>query len=376
MHRNNGQPVRSLANRLNLDLDLRLTGTERIHAFMGPMDNNNQFTRLDFSDSRNVEFEGEFDAQLDTAFFEGDLGAMSGGVMGVDAPFDLPFTMGRVPLLFQNGIWMEDAVDGAALAFPWRHNRALNWSNFEVSLFAAFNQVTSPAFANNNQAAQAFGTAWFIEAYDGYIEADYAYLNDRDGLGRSYHNLAFAYTRRYFERLSNSVRVLGNLGQDGPRVNRSADGGLLLFENSLVSNSPATFVPYFNAFLGYGRPQSVARAAGSGGILRNTGLNFESDNLTGYPTLDATGSNSYGGAVGLLLHANANFDEQVSFEFAALDTYGDDALSTAPGAQYGLGGRWQKAINNWSLVRVDLMHGWLDRAPDIFGTRVEYRWKF
>ncbi len=35
VHRDNGRPVRSIANRLNLDLDLRLTGTERIHAFMG-----------------------------------------------------------------------------------------------------------------------------------------------------------------------------------------------------------------------------------------------------------------------------------------------------------------------------------------------------
>ncbi len=70
VHRDNGRPVRSIANRLNLDLDLRLTGTERIHAFMGPLDHNNRFTRLDFSDSRNVEFEEELDAQLDTVFFE------------------------------------------------------------------------------------------------------------------------------------------------------------------------------------------------------------------------------------------------------------------------------------------------------------------
>jgi hypothetical protein len=376
VHRNNGKPVRSLANRLNLDMDLRLTGTERFHAFMGPLDHNGRFTRLDFSDSRNINFEEELDAQLDTAFFEGDLGAMTGGMIGVDAPFELPFTMGRIPLLYQNGIWLEDAFDGVAMAFPWRHSRPFNWSNFEVSFFAGFNQVTSPAFANNNQAAQAFGTVWFIEAYDGYIEADYAYLNDRDGLDRDYHNVAIAYSRRYWQRISNSIRVIGNFGQEGPRATRTADGALLLFENSWNSQSPATVVPYFNAFLGYGRPQSVARAAGSGGILRNTGLNFESDNLTGYPTLDATGSNSYGAAIGINLLEAASFSEQWVIEFAALDTYGDDALSTAPGAQYGLGTRWQKALNNWTLVRIDLMHGWLDRAPDIFGTRAEWRWKF
>ncbi len=375
VHRDNGRPVRSIANRLNLDLDLRLTGTERIHAFMGPLDHNNRFTRLDFSDSRNVEFEEELDAQLDTVFFEGDLGAMTGGMTGIDAPFDLPFTAGRIPLLYQNGIWMEDAIDGVAFALPWRHNRALNWSNYEMSFFAGFNQVTSPAFGNNNQAAEVFGTAWFIEAYDGYIEADYAYVNDKDFLGRSYHNTALAYTRRYWQKISNSIRVIGNLGQEGPRVTRTADGVLLLLENSWVTRAPSTVVPYWNGFLGYGRPQSVARAAGSGGILRNTGINFESDNLTGYPTLDATGSNAYGGAVGINL-LSSDFSRQFVVEFAAQDTYGDPALSSAPGEQYGLGTRWQKSLNNWTLVRVDLMHGWLDNAPDIFGTRAEFRWKF
>ena len=375
IHRDAGQPVRSIANRLNLEMDLRFTGTERLHAFMGPLDHNNRFTRFDFSDSADARFEEELDAQLDTVFFEGDLGAMSGGVIGVDAPFDLPFSMGRIPLLYQNGIWMEDAIDGVAIAFPWRNQPTLNWSNYEVSFFAGFNQVTSPAFNNNNQAAQVFGSAWFIEAYDGYIEADYAYLNDHDQRGRSYHNSAIAYTRRYGARISNSLRLLGNIGQAGPRVDRSADGALLLWENSWVSPHPATVVPYWNAFLGYGRPQSVARAAGSGGILRNTGINFESDALTNYPTLDASGSNAYGGAVGINL-LSSDFRRQWVAEFAALDTYGDDRLSLAPGAQYGLGTRWQRSLSNWTLIRADLMYGWLDQTADIYGTRVEFRWKF
>lgn len=375
VHRNKGQPVRSMANRLNLDMDLRLTGTERFHAFFGPLDHNGQFTRLDFSDSRNVRFEEKLDFQPDTAFFEGDLGAMTGGLTGVDAPFDLPFTMGKVPLLYQNGIWMEDAIAGFAFGFPWRHNRSLNWSNYEATFFAGFEDVTSPAFQNNKSAAQVFGTAWFVEAYNGYIEADYAFLNDIDDLNRSYHNLAFAYTRRYFSCISNTVRVIGNVGQQGPRVQRSADGFLLIVENSLITYAPSTVVPYYNTFFGYGTPQSVARAAGAGGILRNTGINFESDNLTGYPTLDATASNSYGGALGINF-LTADFRKQWAFEFAALDTYGDGALSKAAGAQYGIGTRWQKALNNWTLVRLDLMQGWFDKAPDIYGMRAEFRWKF
>ena len=374
VHRNNGKAVRSVASRLNLDMDLRLTGTERFHLFTGPLDHNGRFTRLDFSNDK-AEFVEELDAQIDTAFFEGDLGAITGSWLGDDAPFDLPFTCGLVPLLYQNGIWMEDAIAGFAVGAPWKHNRALNWANYEATFFAGFNQVTSPAFNNDNNAAAVYGTAWFIEAYNGYIETDYAYLDDLDKQDRSYHNAAIAYTRRYFGRISNSIRLIGNIGQSGPAINRTADGALLLFENSLISAQPSTFVPYWNCFVGNGRPQSVARAGNAGGILRNTGINFETDGLTNYPTLNATASNSYGGAVGLNI-LRADFRKQLVFEFAALDTYGNPALSAAAGPEYALGTRFQTALNNRLIWRVDLMNGWFDNAPDIYGTRTEIRWKF
>ncbi len=373
IHRDNGVPIRTIANRLNLDFDLRLTGTERFHAFMGPLDHNGRFTRLDFADDLN--FEREMDAQLDTAFFEGDLGAMWGSWTNTDAPFDLPFTFGLIPLIYQNGIWMEDAIAGVAFGLPWRHSRPLRWYNYDATFFAGFHQVTSSAFANDNDAASVFGTAWFVDAYSGYLEADYAYLSDRVDPTRSYHNWSFGFTRRYFHRLSNAVRVVFNSGQSGPQAARTADGFLLLLENSLITSQPGTLVPYGNFFYGNGSPQSVARAAVSGGILRNTGINFESDALTGYPTLSATGSNSYGMALGVNL-LSADFRRQWVLEFAALDSYGPATSFRPPGAQYGFGTRYQQALTNWTLFRIDLMAGLLDNAPDIYGSRFEFRWKF
>ncbi len=374
VHRNNGD-VRSIANRLALDMDLRLTGTERIHGFMAPLDNNNEFTRLDFSNSRDVRFESEMDAQFETGFFEGDLGAIYGGLTGQDAPFDLPIAAGLMPLIYQNGIWMEDNVAGVAIALPWQHSKELNWSNYDITFFALFDQITSPAFDINNGVASAFGTAWFIEAYDGYIEADYAYMVDRVDDSRSYHNTALAYTRRYFERVSNSIRVINNYGQDRLPLDRTADGTLLLLENSFLTSQATTFIPYANFFYGIRRPQSVARAAAAGGVLRNTGILFESDNLTGYPTLDATGTHSYGGAFGINTFAS-DFRKQFVLEFAALDTYGNQNFSAAAGPEYGFGGRYQQALTNWTLIRLDAMVGLRDGDSDIYGSRAEWRWKF
>jgi hypothetical protein len=65
-------------------------------------------------------------------------------------------------------------------------------------------------------------------------------LHDRRALGRSYHNATVSFTRRYFDRISNSVRLIINAGQDLPRGERTADGGLLIVESSLVTPRPLT----------------------------------------------------------------------------------------------------------------------------------------
>lgn len=373
VHRNQAGKTRTWAHRLNLDMDLQFTATERLHGFMGPLDKNNEFTRLDFTD--DVRFETVTDVKFETLFFEGDVGAIAGGIAGIDSPFDLPFTFGMVPLLYQNGIWMEDAVLGAAVAVPARNSPALSWSNYDATFFAVSDQLTSDAFAGSASAAEAFGTAWFIDAYDGYIELDYAYVHDDVGQQRSYNNMAAAFTRRYFARVSNSVRFISNFGQNLPIEQRTADGYLVLLENSLISASPNTCVPYCNLFYGSGRPQSVARAVGSGGILRNTGINFETDALTGYPTLDATATNTYGAALGLNM-LGANFRDQLVIEAAALGAHSDDGFRRVAGDQYATGVRYQRPLSYRCIFRTDAMYGWLRSSEDIVGSRMELRWKF
>ena len=361
------------ANRLNLDMDLKITDTERLHSFIGPIDNGSDFTRLQLVDGE-LQYRQEFNLTPFTGFFEGDVGSMLGGLLGGSSPFELPFTLGLIPLLFQNGIWMEDAVTGAAFSLPARHSRLLNWSNYDATFFAVFDQINSPAFGNDKHAAQAFGTAWFIEAYGGYIESGYAYVRDRNLSERSYHNTTTSFTRRYFDRISNSVRVIINAGQELPEAQRTADGVLLLVENSWITASPLTFVPYANFFVGWNRPQSVARAGISGGILRNTGINFDTDGVNGLATLDASGSDTAGGAIGIDL-LGSDLDRQLLLEAAYLTPHGSQNAAV-PGDQFALGARFQIPLTNATLWRFDTMYGWRRGLQDVYGTRMEYRWKF
>jgi hypothetical protein len=363
-----------LANRLNLDFDFSVTATERFHAFWGPLDQGQQFTSLVFDDGEmEVEdFIDGFDQNTDTMYFEGDLGYIVGGARGIDAPFDLPFAVGLIPLVLQNGIWLEDAFVGAAATIPARNSPWADFSNFDTTFFVGFDELTTPAFPVDADEAKFAGITTFIERRGGYIELGYAYADDPTDQGLSYHNIGMSYTRRYMNLLSNSARLIINTGQDGPQDQRTADGYLVLLENSLLTPLPYNVVPYVNLFAGFDRPQSLGRLQGP---LKNTGINFESDLLTGYPLLDDSANNTYGGAFGIDL-LGRQYDRQLILETAVLQAFDDPTGRIAPGDQYAAGVRYQRKLNNALILRADAMHGWLENSEDVDGVRVELRHKF
>ena len=138
--------------------------------------------------------------------------------------------------------------------------------------------------------------------------------------------------------------------------------------------SPLTVVPYLNMFVGWDRPQSVARAGVSGGILRNTGINFDTDGLNGFATLDTTASDTAGGAIGIDLIGD-DLDRQLLLEVAYLTPHGNKNANV-PEINSRLGSRYQFPISHRSLLRFDVMYGWRRELQDVYGTRMEYRWKF
>src|SRR4051812_41055451 len=326
-----------LANRLNLEWDLWLTATERFHMSTGPLQRGNDFQRFEFSDGHS-EFFNEldfFDGDTDTLYFEGDLGYMIGGSTGRYAPFDMPITAGLIPLVFQNGVWMNDAIVGAAVTIPARNSAWLDWSNFDITFFTGFDQVTSQAFDNDNSGSHVFGVTSMIDAYGGYVEIGYARLDDTANLGRSYNNVGVSYTRRYLNLVSNSLRAIVNSGQDGANDDRTAQGLLLIAENSFLSPWPYNVIPYVNTWAGFDNPQSVARSSAAGGALFNEGILFESDNLTRYPTLDATANETYGAAIGVDL-LSPQFTHQLILEAAIVEVFGESNDRNAAGKEFGV----------------------------------------
>lgn len=382
-NRDQGKRRQLLSTRLNLDVDLKLTGTERLHALFRPLDQDGRFTRIEFKGAATPDGKDEqeeLNADPVTAFFEGDLGQIAQGITGSYNGVDLPVAVGLVPLLFQNGIWLDDAFNGFALTIPARNSRALDISNFDITFFAGFDEVSSTALGLDQgklalHAGRLYGMASFFEWHGGYYEFDYAYLDDQEQLGgvdHSYHNVSAAITRRWKNWLSYSGRVIHNFGQEADNLGQhTADGTLLLFESSFFTHKPYTLLPYLNLFYGEGSPQAAARDAGAGGVLKNTGLSFETDGLTGFPKMDDTGRNAYGGALGL--QYLFSLDRQVVMEVSGLDRHGDDK---GRGAEYALGLRYQQPLSRRWIFRADGVIGDRRQGDDFSGVRVELRCKF
>lgn len=381
-----------LATKLTLELDYKLTATERLHVGITPLDRDGDITRYEFGGGDPERDETVVDFRADSAFLEGDLGALVSGFSGQYTRWDMPFAVGLMPLQFQNGIWVDDAFTGLALSVVSKHSKALNISNYDVTFFAGFDKVNSPLDADlltpgtqtSQRGSNVFGFATFLDANQGYWEVDYGFTQGQDDLDdQSYHNVAIGFTRRYGGWLSNSVRVITNFGQDRddlpPGMRETADGTLYLLENSFITRRPSTLIPYFNLFAGVGRPQALARAVTAGGVLKNVGITFETDNMTGYPTLDATAADTFGGALGI--QYLFGLDRQLVFEIAGVDVRDDNKTrpitDTITDRQAAVGIRYQQNLSKAWLLRMDAIYSnnKLD-ATDFSGGRIELRRKF
>jgi hypothetical protein len=367
---NNGKEVAQVATRLNVDVDVKLTGTERLHAFFTPIQKDNQFSRFEFGGGdADKDFTGEFDLNPQTLFVEGDIGSLYAGFSGKEASFDLPFTAGLFPLFLQNGTWANDAVLGGAITLPALNSPALGLSNYDITFFAAFNDVNNANVIGadgtaDKNAANLLGVTTFIDAFDGYVEAGYGLVLSSDDQGdHVQHYLTAAYSRRFANTVSN------NFGDDELG---HGDGFAVISENSLITSLPSTLLPYINGFVGFGNPLPLVDG-NAAGLLKNVGINFETDALTGYPKLDDTGSNAWGGAIGL--QYLFNLDQQLVFEFATVQPFEDDGIG-ARDAQYGFGVRYQIPIDKAWLFRADATYHILEGTDDNFGLRAEVRRKF
>jgi len=367
-----GAPVAEWANRLDLFGQVNLSGTERVLVGLRPFDeetaNSRRFASYDF---RNGDTIDGANAEFQTLFFEGDFGEIFPNLDPYDSlPLDYGFSVGRQPMLFQQGLLInEDRIDAVTVTkntlsgggiLNLRATGAYAWNNINRN-----NNVDDPN-------AQLVGLLTETDIAGSTINADIAYVdspNARFGSLLAYGVSAIQRIGSFHNTYNSSVHFLGSHPTDG-ETQASGQGQLLFSQMSWTPHHTHDLV-YANGFWAIDQFTSPARGTLGGGPLGQTGVLFSAAGLGRYGApLSNQASNVAGGSIGYQLFFDGT-RKQIIFEVGGRkDTNEINAGAIAGGVRY------QQAIGQHWIFLIDgfvAEHETLGTTP---GTRIEMLAKF
>jgi len=366
----NGAPGRlrdtEIANRMDLYANLQLTGTEKILLGLRPFDNNlpSRFTRYTF-DGSNEDFNNELNLDIETLFFEGDIGSLLPKLdrAGIK-PIDLGFTVGRQPFTFQEGIILNDTVDAVGfvrnnLVFP-------NTSNLRIAGLWAWDRLDRND-RNRGTDPNMYGLFVFADAHVSSYNLDMIYVDDNATDGDAFYIGASAIQR---------IRALGGISS-AFRINNSIAldeeiGGNVIGDGSLLSAEFSTIVPgsddiaYINPFISIGNFTQAGREQILGGPLASLGILFASPNLSTY---GAEVSPFTDDVVGFATGYQAFWDDHrrnLILEIAGRHDYDGQGFD-----QLGLGFQLQQAIGQHIQAQLEGFYTFNGERDDGVGARAE-----
>jgi hypothetical protein len=351
-----GDPINvgEAVGRVDLFGNLYLTQTERILVGIRPLDQDGRFTGYYFAtpplDSLGNEDKSitEFNAKVQTLFFEGDLGEIFPNLDNDDSGFlDIYFSVGRQPLNFGDGLLLnEDALDMVGLT---RANMKIGSTvNTRVTGVYAWGQINRPngSFNVRDDAASMVGLFTEIDTRATTLQFDAAYVFS-DSLGGNGLYAGIGDIRR-FGRANNTFRVLGSfpVGDETP-FNSS---GVLIHDQFSWTSLHSLNLWYLGAFAGIGEFRSATRGPSAGGPLGTTGILFAAPGIGRIGgALTNQSDNAVGGAFGRQMFFGAT-RQQVVFEVGG-------RMNTDPDVTGGdfaaFGGRFQAAMGRRSVIVLD-----------------------
>lgn len=355
-----------IANRLDVFFNLQLTGTEKILLGLRPVDKNrpDRFTRYTFSGA-DKGFNENFRVGIETLFFEGDVGSLfpvldRAGVI----PVDLGFTVGRQPVVFQEGILINDTID--AVGFIRNNIPFPGTSNLRVSGMWGWNRLDRND-DNRDARENMFGLFIAADAHLSTYNLDLIYVDDsRNGSG-IYGGVAAIQRIPWLGGLSTAFRVNASHAlEDEIAGNVVGDGVLLTAELSKTVKGSDDIV-YFNSFLGLGNFTQAGREAIVGGPLANTGILFASPNLSTYGAEinPFTPDDVIGGAIGYQAFWD-NKRRNLILEMAGRHDLSGNGLDSL-----GFGFQLQQALGRFVQLTFESFYTINERLDDGYGARAE-----
>ena len=362
-----------LATRLDLFLNLSLSGSERLVVGIRALDGGGDFTSY-FFESPDPSLDGEFrdvtDADIDTLFFEGDFGEIFPDLDRDDfGSTDVGFSVGRQNLLFQEGLLLNDNIDGVGLT----RNTLLptGTSNFRATFFYGWGEVNTSAF--NERDAQLFALLTSTDFLKSTVDADLAYVRATDTSGDLVVGGVSAVQR--IGSMNSAFRILGSYAVD-EETPFTSDGLLLFSELSWVPHGTHDLV-YANNFLAFDSFVPAARGVGGAGAgpLGRAGINFASADLGSFDApLSSRATDVFGGAFGyqrFFDHTRKQLLMELGYRLGTEDDQDDSYAATV---------RFQSAHGKHTVLVLDGFVGHRessfgdDEVP--FGGRVELLFKF
>lgn len=383
------------ANRFDFFANLQLTSTEKIVLGIRPLDKNRggQFSGYRFEGEANGDDEGFFNftnGNIRTLFAEGDFGSLFPFLDKQGTTWlDYGFTVGRQPLIFQDGILLNDTQDAVGLV---RNNiRLPGVSNLRVSGLYSWDSVNRGANLIGNGGEREgdldqFGLFTSFDTEFKTINADFVYTldsddNSADEDGDSLH--AGISIAERIGRYSVTWRANGSLAVED-ESDLVTDGALLSTEFSWTPHGSDDTI-WINPFVSLGNFTQAGREnVDGGGPLAPLGILFASPNLGAFGSeLDNKANDNFGGAIGYQAFWNDHWTN-LGLEIAGFKDLGlEDNLQQGFEWQVGVGFQAQQKVTQQSLVQLEGFYalqegenGGIDADDDAYGGRLEFLYQF
>lgn len=377
------------ANRLDIFMEVRLTGTERLVVGLRPLDQDGRFTSFNLQPKADNDWQEEFNTEITTLFFEGEIAELF-PKLDVDdfKPLDLGFAVGRQPLVIQEGMLINDPiVDAVGIV----RNALLpaGTSNLRLTFQYAWDEINrGNNFRGNNiedKTAQLWGLFTQLDTKLSTINLDLAYVDSRVTGDGFYAGLSAV---QRIGHLNTSFRALGSFptsgevdpepateeeeGRDPREVAQNSRGYLFFGEVSWTPPHTHDLL-YFNTFFGIDRFSSAARDPVTGGPLGRTGILFEAIGLGRYGSpLSNQADDAYGFSVGYQRLLDKEGRRQLVGELGGRKETRGDAKGAA-----GLAVRYQEAFGKQTVMQLDAFVAAEEQESSVsYGARIEFRFAF
>ena len=366
--------------RLDLNLNVALTPTERLVVGFRPLDDGRNFTGYQSEDtaSREEGFKEELDLEPETLFFAGDIGELIPALDPSDsAAWDIGFSVGRQPIRFQNGFLIDDNID--ALGIVKNNLTPLGASNLRLTGLFAWNELDRSGAEDRNAVLLGLFTA--MDFPKTTVEFDVAAVVSDIEMASTSNDVGEVETSRsggeslhagigFIQRIglwNTSFRVNASVADED---SESVGDGVLLFTDASYTLPHSEDLVYATAFAAFDDYTAAARRPTAQGPLAPAGILFEG---TGIGSVGSALSNLSqdvaGGAIGWQTFS-ADRRSNVTLEIGGrigLDEIIADAI--------GLGLRWQKALGQRWILRADAAISYSDEEDprSVVSAGVSYR---